>query len=116
MAKDNFIKPKSQFKLLKVNKTRHAEEPNTSISSTNPPNNPNININMNTVKFTTNTMPIPKYMHSYNIRSKDTSKLSQINSVLNTIIGKLEEYCHLRLGKEKTLWEKSLSNELGCLA
>ena len=77
IAKDNFTKSKSQPKLPRVNKTRYTKEPNASISSINPPNNPNININ--SAKFTTNTMPIPKYVHNYNTRSKDTSKLSQIN-------------------------------------
>ena len=56
-----------------MNNTRHTEEPNISNSSVNLPNNTNININF--AKYTTNTILIPKYMHNYNIRSKDTSKL-----------------------------------------
>ena len=63
-----------------------------------------------------------QYAYYYNTQSKSicniiatTRKLNGSNAILNEDTSKLEEYRQLKTGKDKVLWHKSFSNELGQL-
>lgn len=62
--------------------------------------------------FTSNKPSSTPHCHPYDTRSKNKTA----NAVLNTDTGLMEEYRQLHKGKDKQIWQRSFSNELGRLA
>ena len=96
----------TKSKPYKVTKSFH---PNTTASPRVPVK---ANDTPNTNQYTANLPTTVETKHHYNTRSK----AHKANAVLNTETGQMEEYRQLQKGKDKIIWQRSFSNEIGRLA